>query len=41
MLPLPLNVGDDKDVFDTTGPLKTMVGPPMVIELQPDAIPFA
>ena len=29
------------DVFDETGPLKTMNGPPMRIELKPDAIPYA
>ena len=29
------------DVFDDSGPLKTMKGPPMTIELVPDAVPFA
>ena len=29
------------DVFDTSGPLKVMTGPPMTIQLKPDAVPFA
>ena len=29
------------DVFDGAGPLKTMSGPPMIIELLPDAVPYA
>ena len=28
------------DVFDDSGPLKTMKGPPMSIELVPDTVPF-
>ena len=30
-----------KDVFDESGPLKTMDGPPMKIDLKPDAVPFS
>jgi hypothetical protein len=28
------------EVFDVSGPLRTMVGPPMHIVLQEDAVPF-
>jgi hypothetical protein len=28
------------DVFDVSGPLRTIVGPPMHIVLQEDAVPF-
>jgi hypothetical protein len=34
-------LSDFEDVFDEEGPLKTMAGPPMSIELLPDAVPFA
>ena len=34
-------LSDFRDVFDEEGPLKTMSGPPMSIELLPDAVPFA
>lgn len=34
-------LADFADVFDKEGPLKTMSGPPMSIELLPDAVPFA
>ena len=34
-------LSDFEDVFDEEGPLKTMSGPPMSIELLPDAVPFA
>ena len=34
-------LSDFGDVFDEEGPLKTMSGPPMSIELLPDAVPFA